>query len=437
MRFLSTLLPVVLYVCFVSLSLPRCSNTGEPDGDAKKTTGTLQEPTATPRNRAAIEDHVSHLQSPEDMRFLLLGENFRIDDVSKIPVCNVTIPIDPSAPPKVPPAIVVSARQEKDSNACSPDQAKRFWSNLSPGACTVVIASLKIKPPQKTNIAKAPSKKHTKKEHVDFKLYLESQIAIDKVAESDLVVSNWTAVSLCNRSDKPQPITIKSDYASTNGSTVPGGLISRVDFHMPAVLENKEYFLGNARKERCITVRRIIDGILEKDIIYLQTDRDLRRILKLLPPKHVDLEFLKDKTVLDAGCGAGSFVLDLRAHDIEAYGLDIKLNDKQRALSFFAEADMTDTKLKDSSFDVIYSIFTIFSDFYEGKDTSLVEKALAEFHRILKPGGRIILFSVNRKSIEKSLKRIPGLRITEYEENRPSPYISQAYMILKKLPTPS
>lgn len=438
-RFLSTLLSVPLYVCLVSFYLPGCSKTDEPDGDAKKTPDTTQKPSVVPLDQTEDKDFLYHLQSPEDMHFLLLGENFRIDDVSKIPVCNATIPVKPFADDKAeaPSTIVVSARQHAGLHACPPARAKQVLSKLSPGACTVVIASLKIERSSKATFAKVPSRKRTKKERVDFELHLESPIAADKVTESDLAVSDWTAVSLCNRSDKPQPITIKSRCASTNGSTVTGGLISRVDFPIPEMSANKEYFLGNARKDRCITVRRIINDIIEKDTIYPQTDRDLRRILKLLPQKHVDLESLKHKTVLDAGCGEGSFVLDLRAHDIEAYGLDIKLNDKQRELSFFIEADMTDTKLKASRFDVIYSIFTIFSDFYEGKDASLVEKALVEFYRILKPGGEIILFSVNRNAVAKSLKAIPGLSITEYEENRSSPYSAQAYMVLKKQPTQS
>jgi ubiquinone/menaquinone biosynthesis C-methylase UbiE len=101
--------------------------------------------------------------------------------------------------------------------------------------------------------------------------------------------------------------------------------------------------------------------------------------------------------VLDAGCGEGSVALYLAKHDgLGVTGIDLLDSNITRAQqsaqreglderTTFFEADYSNTGLPDSSFDALYTMETlVHSPDYK--------KTLAEFHRVLRPLGRLAIF---------------------------------------------
>lgn len=102
--------------------------------------------------------------------------------------------------------------------------------------------------------------------------------------------------------------------------------------------------------------------------------------------------------VLDAGCGVGGAAIYL-AKEFSARSKGISLSESQIAMAHenaikqkvqdftdFAVADFTDTNFPDASFDVIWSCESI---------AHATDKlaTLREWHRLLKPGGRLIILS--------------------------------------------
>jgi ubiquinone/menaquinone biosynthesis C-methylase UbiE len=101
------------------------------------------------------------------------------------------------------------------------------------------------------------------------------------------------------------------------------------------------------------------------------------------------LQRLKAQKILDVGCGAGGTMEALRANGFsKVCGIDISQNSIRRCQKknlrvFRMQAD--NTGFKDNSFDAI-----IAADILE--HTKSDEKTLAEWNRILRPDGHIILF---------------------------------------------
>jgi ubiquinone/menaquinone biosynthesis C-methylase UbiE len=94
-------------------------------------------------------------------------------------------------------------------------------------------------------------------------------------------------------------------------------------------------------------------------------------------------------SVLDAGCGTGYFLKKIE-ESYDTFGIDFsKLAIKfasLRNLSRIACASVENIPFKDASFDAVTS-----ADVLYHKNVSDDQKALREFHRILKPDGMIIM----------------------------------------------
>jgi len=120
-----------------------------------------------------------------------------------------------------------------------------------------------------------------------------------------------------------------------------------------------------------------------------------------------------DQQVLDAGCGTGNLIPLLQKNRIEYIGIDIipeALEIAQKKI--FSEnikiefGDISKkSKFQSNTFDRIISInvFYILSD--KGR-----ESALKEFHRILKPGGKLIIATL-KKGFDPKKIYIETLRI--------------------------
>lgn len=108
--------------------------------------------------------------------------------------------------------------------------------------------------------------------------------------------------------------------------------------------------------------------------------------------RQISLIYLKKfnaKCILDVGCAAGTMMLTLKEQGFQkVYGIDI--SDKaveectKKKLNAFIEP-AEETHFKDDFFDALVA-----SDVLE--HTSSDSKTLKEWHRILKPGGRVLLF---------------------------------------------
>lgn len=106
--------------------------------------------------------------------------------------------------------------------------------------------------------------------------------------------------------------------------------------------------------------------------------------------------------VLDAGCGVGDVAARLaRKHGLHVTGIDIldfnlaaaRRRTRRRRLDdklAFRHMDYADLAFPDGSFDGVYTMETLVH-------SDRVEDVLAGFHRVLKPGGRVVLFEYSRE----------------------------------------
>ncbi len=166
-------------------------------------------------------------------------------------------------------------------------------------------------------------------------------------------------------------------------------------------------------------------------VSFNRTDRSLGRLLGelLYPPELLSLGGLKGQEVLDAGCGGGSLVRELRRHSINAVGADAFLDRWQRASPNFVQAMSADLPFEREQFDVVFSTWSSLS--YEGSDPALeanlrMVQLLRELARVTKPGGVIRLSPVPFKietgetgkievtfpQIDRWLAQVPELQIS-------------------------
>lgn len=107
------------------------------------------------------------------------------------------------------------------------------------------------------------------------------------------------------------------------------------------------------------------------------------------------------KKVLEIGCGLGTDLLQFARGGALVTGVDLTPNSIELVKKRFGMenlsvdarvADAEDLPFEDDSFDVVYS----FGVLHHTPDT---QKAINEVHRVLKPGGKIIIMLYNRTSL--------------------------------------
>jgi SAM-dependent methyltransferase len=122
----------------------------------------------------------------------------------------------------------------------------------------------------------------------------------------------------------------------------------------------------------------------------------------------VKLQILKESCrpwyeVLDAGCGNGNFGLEIAQEVKTLFGCDLTIEmleyfsrrARERGMMNLnlATGDLTSLPFKSSRFDLIYSYSTLYY-------IREMEEVLSEFHRVVKPGGMVILELATKYNIQ-------------------------------------
>lgn len=101
---------------------------------------------------------------------------------------------------------------------------------------------------------------------------------------------------------------------------------------------------------------------------------------------------LEGARILDVGCGLGLYVHEFRAYSMDVWGVDVdpeKVAEASRVLPNIGLAPAEKLPFADNSFDVLLS-----HEVLEHVEDD--RQAVLEAYRVLKPGGRLVIFVPNR-----------------------------------------
>ena len=113
---------------------------------------------------------------------------------------------------------------------------------------------------------------------------------------------------------------------------------------------------------------------------------------------------IKEGLALDLGCGTGLYTLELKSIGFKVFGLDLSKKMlkvallKDKALSLL-RGDAYFLPFKDKCFDLVISI-TLF------EFLKTPEKSIKEIFRVLKPGGEVLIGTMNSRSLWFLFKRL-------------------------------
>ncbi|AJC72515.1 ubiquinone biosynthesis protein UbiE [Thermococcus guaymasensis DSM 11113] len=123
--------------------------------------------------------------------------------------------------------------------------------------------------------------------------------------------------------------------------------------------------------------------------------------------KWLVFSMLKTKSgrALDLGCGTGNYTLELKKRGFDVIGLDaseemLKIA-RMKGLNCI-KGDAYNLPFPDESFDLVLSV-TMFEFIHEP------EKVIAEIHRVLKPGGEVLIGTMNGRSLWFIFKRLKSI----------------------------
>lgn len=131
--------------------------------------------------------------------------------------------------------------------------------------------------------------------------------------------------------------------------------------------------------------------------------RDRRRnVLALLDPR-------EGESILDVGCGMGTFLIELARRGALVTGVDFSSPAIHLAAELVpgvagrparvAVADASRLPFVDAAFEAVNM-----ADFVEHVDDATHEACLREAYRVLRPGGRLAIYTPNRRSLVEMLK---------------------------------
>lgn len=157
-------------------------------------------------------------------------------------------------------------------------------------------------------------------------------------------------------------------------------------------------------------------GVLFGDLWSKLTDEQYRHSVELFTKRAIanefDLDWLKDKNCLDAGCGSARYSVALALHGAKSVvAVDVSsagLREAQRRASsheriLFYQASVLDLPFRNASFDFVFSSGVI-------HHTVDFDRALNELARVCAPGGKLFLlvygFGGLRWKVIKALRAI-------------------------------
>ncbi|MGH7551627.1 MAG: class I SAM-dependent methyltransferase [Longimicrobiales bacterium] len=130
--------------------------------------------------------------------------------------------------------------------------------------------------------------------------------------------------------------------------------------------------------------------------------RRIENVFSLLPPVH-------GKSVIDLGCGMGTFTIECARRGAVAIGIDPapaavaaarRVADAEHARSaFFIQADAVRLPLGDESADVVLA-----ADVTEHLDDETLGRVLREATRVLRPGGQLVLYTPEQRHLFERLR---------------------------------
>lgn len=108
--------------------------------------------------------------------------------------------------------------------------------------------------------------------------------------------------------------------------------------------------------------------------------------------KYLDLLDLKDKRILDIGCGVGAYLKAFKEYSDEVYGVDSEeryLKEAVKICQYVKKAIAEKLPFSDNFFDIVlmHEVIEHFDD---------DQKAIKEAVRVLKPRGNLIIFAPNK-----------------------------------------
>ena len=113
------------------------------------------------------------------------------------------------------------------------------------------------------------------------------------------------------------------------------------------------------------------------------------------------LRYARGRRVLEAGCGTGLILKELRPHVEQAVGVDLSAgmlsHARARGLDV-VQASITDLPFADESFDVVCSFKVL-------AHVEKIERAVAEMSRVVRPGGHLVMEFYNPYSLRGLVKR--------------------------------
>lgn len=153
----------------------------------------------------------------------------------------------------------------------------------------------------------------------------------------------------------------------------------------------------------------------------------------------VGFDSMAGKTVLDVGCGLGTDASRFAKAGAKVTGVDIsskavqfaRQNFKWRGLAGdFEMMDGEELALPDDSFDFVYCHTVL----HFTKDP---EKMMREIYRVLKPGGRAIMMTINRRSWLYFMHRVAGTKLDYmdapvFHKMDPSQFMAKASVFKEK-----
>jgi SAM-dependent methyltransferase len=114
----------------------------------------------------------------------------------------------------------------------------------------------------------------------------------------------------------------------------------------------------------------------------------------------------------DICCGVGRHSIPLAGRGVEVTGVDfcagyVALAEEKagRLPATFVRADMRETGLETGAFDAVINMWTSFGYFADEGEN---ERAMAEWSRLLRPGGRLVMSLVNRDGLLHNFQRGRG-----------------------------